>query len=124
MNFPKDEPFLGKTEFELKNQGNNEQVTISDLSAVAEQTVYRIFEGMGLPHNHRRYFHWFVNGSQRSTAYERPGNFIFEDSQQPNGDMIDEWFPNDAGGQLFKVEDWFEFSDNGFDVEDYNDADL
>ena len=55
----------------------------------------------------------FVNGHQRSKAYERAGNFIFEDSQQPNGDMIAEWFPNDAGGQLFKVEDWFEFDATG-----------
>src|SRR5206468_7558854 len=48
----------------------------------------------------------------------------FEDSQQPNGDMIDQWFPNDAGGQLFKVEDWFEFENDGFQVAANNDADL
>ena len=68
--------------------------------------------------------HFFVNGSQRSKAYERAGNFIFEDSQQPNGDMIEQWFPNDAGGQLFKVEDWFEFDNNGFDIRAYDDGDL
>ena len=38
--------------------------------------------------------------------------------------MIGEWFSNDAGGQLFKIEDWFEFENNGFDITDYNDADL
>jgi hypothetical protein len=124
MNFPDDDPLLGSTDFVLNNPGNPDRLTISDLSAVAEQTVYKIFEGLGLPHNHRRFLHFFVNGNQRSTAYERPGNFIFEDSQQPNGDVIAQWFPNDAGGQLFKVEDWFEFNNNGFDISAYNDADL
>ena len=124
VSFPGDEPMLGANDFVLTNPGNPDRLTISDLSALAEQTVYAIFEGVGLPHNHRRYIHFFVNGSQRSTAYERPGNFIFEDSQQPNGDMVNEWFPNDAGGQLFKVEDWFEFHENGFDVNAYDDADM
>ncbi len=124
MNFPDDDPFLGATDFVLNNPGNPDRYTISDQSALSEHVVYKIFEGLGMPNNHRRYVHFFVNGSQRSKAYERAGDFIFEDSQQPNGDMIDEWFPNDAGGQLFKVEDWFEFEDNGFDVAAYNDADL
>ena len=47
-----------------------------------------------------------------------------EDSQQPNSDMIAEWFPDDTDGQLFKIEDWFEFPDNGFDFASNNDADL
>jgi hypothetical protein len=124
MNFPDDEPLVGATDFVLNNPGNPDRLTISDLSAVAEQTVYKIFEGLGMVNNHRRYIHFFVNGSQRSTCYERPGHFIFEDSQQPNGDMINQWFPDDAGGLLFKVEDWFEFNDNGFDITAFNDADL
>ncbi len=124
MNFPDDEPLLGSTDFVLNNPGNPDRYTVSDQSAVNEHVVYKIFEGLGLPHNHRRYIHFFVNGSQRSTCYERTGNFIFEDSQQPNGDMIEEWFPNDAGGQLFKVEDWFEFAPDGFEVLAYDDADL
>ena len=124
MNFPSDEPLLGATDFVLGNPGNPDILTISDQSALAEQTVYKIFEGLGLVHNHRRYIHFFVNGSQRSKAYERAGNFIFEDSQQPNGDMIEQWFPNEAGGQLFKVEDWFEFDNNGFDIRAFDDGDL
>lgn len=121
MNFPGDEPLLGSTDFVLNNPGNPDRLTISDLSALVEQTVYKIFEGMDMVHNHRRYIHFFVNGSQRSTAYERPGNFIFEDSQQPNGDMQAQWGLN---GDLYKVEDWFEFNDNGFDIAAYDDADL
>src|SRR5436190_2020259 len=127
MNFPEDDSLLGTTDFVLNNPGNPEINIISDLSAMAEQTVNKIIDGMGpgLVHNHRRYIHLFVNGSQRSTIPgQREGNFIFEDSQQPNGDMISQWFPNDAGGQLFKVEDWFEFENDGFQIEANNDADL
>ncbi|MBN2506026.1 MAG: lamin tail domain-containing protein [Verrucomicrobia bacterium] len=124
LNFPDDDPLLGATDFVLNNPGNPNVTTVSDLSAVAEQTVYCVFEGMGMPFNHRRYIHFFVNGSQRSLAFERPGHFIFEDSQQPNGSMIEQWFPNDAGGPLFKLDDWFEFEPNGFDVAAYDDADL
>jgi len=124
MNFPDGDLLLGANDFVLNNSGNPDILTISDFSAVAEQTVYEIFDAMDQPYNNRRYIHFFVNGSQRSTAYERPGNFIFEDSQQPNGDMIEQWFPEDAGGQLFKVEDWFEFEPNGFDFHYFDDADL
>src|SRR5206468_2510808 len=77
-----------------------------------------------LHYAHRRYMHLFVNGSQRSRTSNRPGNFIFEDSQQPNGDIIDEWSPDDTGGDLYKIEDWFEFPDNGDDFTANNDADL
>jgi len=38
--------------------------------------------------------------------------------------MINEWFPDDTGGELYKIEDWFEFPDNGFDFSSNNDADL
>ncbi len=124
MNFPDDDPLLGSSDFVLNNPGNPDITTVSDLSALTEQTVYKVFESMGIIHNHRRYIHFFVNGSQRSTAFERPGNFIFEDSQQPNGEMTEEWFPNDAGGQLFKLEDWFEFESNGYDIAANKDADL
>jgi len=124
MNFPPDNMLLGARNFILNNSGNPDILTISDLSAVNEQTVYAIFEAMNLPHNHRRYFHFFVNGSQRSTTPQRQGNFIFEDSQQPNGEMQMQWFPEDAAGSLYKVEDWFEFERNGFDVAAYDDADL
>lgn len=121
MNFPEDDSLLGSTDFILNNPGNPNLTTVSDLSAIAEHTVFKIFEEMRLPHNRRRYIHWFVNGSQRSTTEQRPGNFIFEDVQQPNGDMVDQFF---GGGQLFKVDDWFEFEPNGFDIHANNDADL
>src|SRR5439155_11535439 len=123
MNFPGDDSLLGTTDFVLVNPGNPNLTTVSDLSAVAEHVVFKIFEDMHLPFNRRRYIHWFINGNQRSTTADRPGNFIFEDVQQPSTAMTDEFFPG-QGGQLFKVDDWFEFDRNGFDIIANNDADL
>ncbi len=124
MNFRDDDRLLGATDFVLNNPGNPGGTATSDLSAQTEQASYILFKEIGVHYNHRRYIHFFVNGSQRSTTGDRTGNFIFEDSQQPNADVIDQWFSNDPDGELYKVEDWFEFNDNGFDFSSNNDADL
>ena len=124
QNFPPDDLMLGSTDFVLNNPGNPGGTSTSDLSAQTEQTSYITFNEVGIVYNHRRYVHHFVNGNQRSTTSNRPGNYIFEDSQQPNQDMIDQWFPDDNKGELWKIEDWFEFNDNAFDFASNNDADL
>ncbi|HEY2951819.1 MAG TPA: lamin tail domain-containing protein [Verrucomicrobiae bacterium] len=123
MDFPSDDRMLGATDFVLNNPGNPAGTSTTDLSAQTEQTSYIIFNEIGVHYNQRRYIHYFINGNQRSTTSDRPGNFIFEDSQQPNGDVIEEWYPDDTGGDFFKIEDWFEFNDaaTGFNN---NDADL
>src|SRR4051794_24911887 len=104
LNFPPDDPMLGTTDFVLNNPGNPGGTSTSDTSAQTEQTSYILFREIGLAYNHRRYIHLFLNGNQRSTTSQRTGNFIFEDSQQPNGDMIKEWYSDDPDGQLFKIE--------------------
>jgi hypothetical protein len=54
---------------------------------------------------HRRYVHLFVNGLRRGT--------IYDDVQQPGGDAIEEFFPGDADGSLWKTDCWNEFTDAG-----------
>src|SRR6266511_5977371 len=98
IEFPEDNRFLGATDMVWNNPGNPSGTTTSDLSAQTEQTSYLIFKEIGVHYNHRRYVHVFVNGSQRSTTSDRVGNFIMEDSQQANGDIIAEWFPDDTDG--------------------------
>ena len=124
IEFPEDDLFLGAMDFVWNNPGNPSGTTTSDSSAQTEQTSYLIFKEIGVHYNYRRYIHLFVNGNQRSTTSDRPGNFIFEDSQQPNGDVIEQWFPDADAGDLYKIEDWFEFPDNGDDFTNNNDADL
>ena len=123
MNFNKEEKMLGVTDFVLNTPGNPGGNTSSDGSAMAEQISYETFKGINIHYNYRRYIHLFLNGFQRSITGDRTGNFIMEDSQQPNGDAIEEWFPGETDGQLYKIEDWFEFADNGLGFSN-DDADL
>jgi hypothetical protein len=120
MNLADEDRVLGATDFIFNNVGNPSGNDSSDTSGMAEQCSYEIFKGAGLVFNYRRYMHLFVNGNQRSISGNIAGNFIMEDSQQPNGDMIEQWFPDDSEGQLYKIEDWFEFNDvaTGFSNDD------
>ncbi len=98
IQFPADDGFLGSDEFVLnyaKTEGSTQR----------QQLSYWMLRLMGIPYLHRRYIQVVMNGSQRGA--------IFEDVQQPNGDTIDEFFPDDTGGRLHKIEDWFEFQDDG-----------
>ncbi|MGC8744119.1 MAG: lamin tail domain-containing protein, partial [Verrucomicrobiia bacterium] len=124
VSFPEDDLLFGAGDFTWCNPGNPSGTTFSDLSMQSEQTSYEIFKGIGIHYNYRKYVHLFINGSQRSTSSNRGGNLLFEDGQQPNGDVVEEWFPDDPNGELYKIEDWFEFNDNGYDFSNNNDADL
>ncbi len=97
--FPKDDLFLGVNDFVLDWPGR-------DPSGVGEQMSYFIADEMGLPNGHRRFIHLHVNG-----VNEQSRGSVYEDVQQPGNDMVKEWSPNDADGNFYKVERWFEFSD-------------
>ena len=104
MVFPDDDLFLGVTDFVLNapsNLGN-------DNTAIREQTFYWMANELGQPTTYRRFHYLFVNGLRRGSS---TSGFIFEDAQQPNREFIEEWFPNDADGDFYKIEDWFEFND-------------
>ncbi|MEO8428601.1 MAG: lamin tail domain-containing protein, partial [Verrucomicrobiota bacterium] len=99
--FPADDLFLGTTDFVLASVGN----LGSDDSAQREQAAFWMLGQLGLQNNYRRYLRLFVNGQQRGA--------IFEDSQQPSAEVVDEWFADDNHGDLHKIEDWFEFDSTG-----------
>jgi hypothetical protein len=127
IEFPTDDKFLGAQDAVWNNPGNPGGTSTTDGSAQSEQSSYTIFKEIGVQYNHRRFVHVFVNGSRRSQRIINnvATDFIFEDSQQPNSDIVEQWFPDDTGGDLYKIEDWFEFADDG---ENFNntvdDADL
>ncbi|MBI2948881.1 MAG: lamin tail domain-containing protein [Verrucomicrobia bacterium] len=99
--FPEDDPLLGVTDFKLTAPGNNPG---DDETAQREQTAYWIAAQLGLPFNYQRNINLFVNGVRRGR--------IFEDSQIPNSEVVEEWFPGDDDGELYKIAGWFEFDDN------------
>lgn len=101
VNFPKDDLFLGDGDIVLATIGNLH----SDPTYQGEQASFWIGRKLGAPYLHRRHIRVFFNGTQRGTLYE--------DAQQPNRDVVSEFFPNDDAGDLHKIEDWFEFDDSG-----------
>ncbi|PYI83082.1 MAG: hypothetical protein DME26_15770, partial [Verrucomicrobia bacterium] len=101
LNFPSDDRLLGAEDFVMASVGN----LGSDDTGQREQTSFWIGYQLGTPYNYRRFVRMYVNGLQRGT--------IFEDSQQPSADVVKEWFADNPGGDLHKIEDWFEFDTTG-----------
>lgn len=100
LNFPEDETLLGETDFTLQWPGNGG----GDNTYQREQTAYWLGEQIGIPYCYRRHVNLFVNGVRRAE--------FFEDAQQPNGDMSDEFYPDGQNGDLHKIQLWFEFDDS------------
>jgi hypothetical protein len=96
--FPEDDLLLGSTDFRISWPGNLNSGT--DPTLQAEQTCYKIVEELGVPYNHRRHVNFFVNGVRR--------NALLEDAQRPNGEYIDQWFPEDNEGDLYKIQVHYE----------------
>lgn len=101
VTFPDDDLFLGVNDFVLATLGN----LGSDTSAQREQFAFWLLREIGVPGDYRRYVNLFVNGLQRG--------IIYEDAQQPNSEVVKEFFPDDHDGELHKIEDWFEFDNTG-----------
>ncbi|MHC1768021.1 MAG: lamin tail domain-containing protein [Verrucomicrobiia bacterium] len=99
--FPEDDRFLGAQDVALVTVGN----LGNDDSAQREQAAFWIGRQMGVPTLHRRHVFFFENGNRKQLVYE--------DTEEPNGLFADRWWPEGQDGDLFKVEDWFEFNDAG-----------
>lgn len=109
LSFPSDDRFLGDTDLVLDWPGGHGGET----TALQEQMAYWMAERMGLPYSHRYYIRLHVNGvsdMQRGT--------VFEAVNQPAGDFIDAWFPDDPDGDFYKIDRAFEFNDSGSLVAD------
>ena len=101
LSFPADDSFLGEQEMELLQPGNGG----GDQTCQGEQQAYWIAEQLGLPACHRRPVLLYVNGTRRGITYD--------DAQQPGKEMVSQWFPDDAGGEVHKIQLWFEFDSTG-----------
>lgn len=99
--FPDDDQMLGTTDFVMASIGNLN----SDGTAQREQAAFWMLQELGVPTLYRRFVNLLANGQQRG--------LLFEDAQQPGGEVVDEWFPDDNNGDLHKIEDWFEFDTGG-----------
>jgi hypothetical protein len=97
--FPDDDKFLGATSFNKIHVPGN---TDNDPTIQREQLANAFLRALGVPWLNRRYVAVYVNGNRRGP--------LMEDAQTPDGDLVKEHYPNDAGGYLYKVNRWFEFA--------------
>ena len=98
--FPEDDKFLGATDFNKIHQPGNSPG--DDPSLQREQTTWSFMRALGVPWGYRRYAVVYVNGNRRGP--------LMEDAQVPDSDMVKQYFPNDTGGYLYKMQPWFEFA--------------
>lgn len=95
---PSDDRLLGSDEFNLdwlEQPGR-------DPTLQRERMSFWIGDQLGVPFSHTRYIQVYVNGIRRGLVYT--------DSQQPNGEYMSSWFPEADRGEIFKIDDWFEFN--------------
>lgn len=105
VNFPPDDRLLGSEPFVLSAYQVGGGFFFNDPSAQVDITGTWIGRKLGQQYNYRRHIRMFLNGSPRGT--------IYDDTQQPNSEMVEEYFPDDENGDLRKIESWFEFADDG-----------
>lgn len=96
--FPSDQPFLGTDKVNLDGLEPGR-----DDTSQREKTSFWIGEQLGVPYSYQRYIRLLVNGTLKSD--------VFTDSMQPDSEYIERWYPSETEGDLFKIDDWFEFSD-------------
>lgn len=99
--FPDDDRFLGARDVALVSLGN----LGGEDTGQREQAAFWIGRQLGVPTLHRRHALFFENGERKQQVYE--------DTEEPNGAYADRWWPEGQDGDLYKVEDWFEFDDGG-----------
>jgi len=80
LEMPKNDRLLNATDVRL-------QMLSDDDTRLRQQLGYWAAERLGVPYLHRRYHHLFVNGVRRTP--------LSEYVQQPAGDVVEEFYPND-----------------------------
>lgn len=104
ITFPADDRLLGDTDLVLDWPGGHG----NERTAMQEQMGYWIADRMDLPYSHRYLIRLHVNGvtdMQRGT--------VFEAVNQPAGDFLEAWSPDDSDGDFYKIDRAFEFADWG-----------
>lgn len=104
IDIPGDDLFLGTDNLnKIHAPGNG---PFDDTMIQREQTAYWFARQLGLTWNYRRAVNFYFNGV-------RPGgaNQLMEDTETPGNSVVDSRFSNDADGNLYKLQPWFEVDD-------------
>ncbi|NQU21889.1 MAG: lamin tail domain-containing protein [Candidatus Nealsonbacteria bacterium] len=93
---PKDDRVLNSTSFNLdKLEGDSSRQRERMSLWLADQVDTVFF--------YQRYVELYTNDRHNGT--------IYGDSHSPNDDYVTSWWPDADDGELFKIDDWFEFND-------------
>lgn len=98
--FPEDDQLFGATSFNKIHQPGNGAG--DDGTLQREQLANTFLRTLGVPWLNRRHVVVYVNGSRRG--------WLMEDAQTPNSDVVEQYFPDDPDGWLYKMQPWFEFA--------------
>lgn len=99
FDLPGDDELLGSPNLNKIHAPGN--APFDDPTIQTEQTAYWIARQIGLPWNYKRYVVLLINGVRRGS--------LLEDTQVPSRQVLNEWFPTEADGPLFKLQPWYEF---------------
>ncbi|VGO11732.1 hypothetical protein PDESU_00278 [Pontiella desulfatans] len=102
FDMPLDDKLLGTDNFnKLHGPGNN---PFQDKTMTREQAGFWAARKLKLPWLYRRYVNVYVNGVARKAGW------LMEDTQVPGSEFIEQYWRNDADGNLHKANFWWEYS--------------
>ncbi len=104
LDLPLDDKYLGENNFNKVHAPGNGG--FGDPTLMREQIAYYLARKLGMPYLHRRFVAMYVNGNRKGGA-----DRLQEDTQRPGGELVNEFFPDETEGRLFKIQPWFEFDD-------------
>ena len=99
LRLPSDQLFHGRSEINLDTMESGRNPSLQ-----SERVAYWICRKAGIPWSQIQFTRVLVNQSDHG---------LYGDVQKVDEDYVDYWFPDDVGGYLYKIDDWFEFNDSG-----------
>ncbi|MBI4601451.1 MAG: CotH kinase family protein [Planctomycetes bacterium] len=105
IDFGEHQPSNGESEINLDNLEPGRDPTLQ-----RERAAYEMCKAIGLPYSEMRYVRLWFNGNDHG---------VYADVQKIDKSYVKVYFPDDEGGRLHKIDDYFEFDDNfGFSNRD------
>lgn len=99
IDFGRNPALNGQNEINLDNLEPGRDPTIQ-----REHTAYVLYCELGLPYSTMEYVRFWINGNDHG---------VYSNTLKIDKDYVKIYWPEDTGGNLNKIDDYFEFDDNG-----------
>jgi hypothetical protein len=104
VDVPKADRFLGVDELNLDTLE-----PWRDNTRQRERTIFWMGSRIGIPGSYQRYIGLYLNGARRSDVYA--------DVFHVEGEYVESWYPDDPDGEIYKVDDWIEFTNDLYEFD-------